>query len=316
MIVRATAPDNINPARADKVMQLGPEAVPALIHVFEHARQPRNVGGAACDQGLLAVALLSHARNGNEAARAFLQKVAQYEVKLYDFGGQRAVDLAKDFVRECKQETKTREPSVGTDEEIAELVATFGDRGDRRLKAMERLCKIGEPALLKVVEAMSDQSPHVRWNVALALGVKGLNTAVPHLVAVIKKQTKDSVKTWNDRGMPNYDLELVEHALISLGRLKARAASPVIKELIARGFDNDWGYIALAEIGDEEFLKDMVALAQDKSADVNVRIKAIKALGWSKTEETRRVLEEMSGKDENSSLRYEVKNALRISSSD
>jgi len=100
MIVRATAPDNLNPARANKVMELGSEAVPALIHVFEHPRQPGNVGGAACDQGLLAVALLSHACNGNERAAAFLRTIAEGKIQVYDFGGQRAFTLARDFVSE------------------------------------------------------------------------------------------------------------------------------------------------------------------------------------------------------------------------
>lgn len=126
LIVRATAPDNINPARADKVMELGPEAVPALIHVLEHALQHGNIGGAACDQGLLAVALLSHARSGNERAAASLRRIAEGKIQLYDSGGQRAFTLARDFV--SQQAKPAPEPAKDTDTEAARIKAEWHQR--------------------------------------------------------------------------------------------------------------------------------------------------------------------------------------------
>lgn len=99
MIVRATALDNMNPSKADEIVGLGSEGIPALIYVFENARQLGKSRGIACDQGMLAALILSRARKGNEAAQAFIRKIAQNQVQLYDFGGQRAFTLAQEFVK-------------------------------------------------------------------------------------------------------------------------------------------------------------------------------------------------------------------------
>lgn len=100
LVFRAAAPDNLNPSKADKIMEMGPEVVPALIHVIENPMQPGSTGGTACDQGMLAALLLSHAREGDQRAAAFLRKLANGDVQLYDHGGQRAYSLAQDFLKE------------------------------------------------------------------------------------------------------------------------------------------------------------------------------------------------------------------------
>ena len=113
-IIRATSPDNLDPSRADRLMELGPEAVPIFIDVFDNATQSDGSEVVICDQGMLAVALVSHASTGNEIAAAFLRRIASGQVCLHSHGGQRAVRLAREFT-----DSERTKPPRGMDRNIS-----------------------------------------------------------------------------------------------------------------------------------------------------------------------------------------------------
>ena len=182
MIVRATAPDNLDPSAAQRVMDLGPEAVPSLIDVLEHPRQPGNVGGAASDQGVLAVALLKHARSGNEPATAFLREIAQGKVQLYDFGGKRAYGLAQDFVREeqggSDQEMKSPLEETEHGEDAGSLFAPG------HLDTVRKSLTGG----IKGLSIVNEQLPSKFWNPCPIETITGINATIDAVMAKLKQE--------------------------------------------------------------------------------------------------------------------------------
>ena len=107
---------------------------------------------------------------------------------------------------------------------VPELVAALGSkRGLERQAARLSLVKIGEPAGPALIEALTDENKHRRWEAAKALGAICSPQAAPALVdALVDESTK---VRW-----------LAAEALIALERA---ALQPLLKALTV-DFDSIW----------------------------------------------------------------------------
>jgi formylglycine-generating enzyme required for sulfatase activity len=79
----------------NKILSLGPDCIPTVIDVFLRPQDPST--GIACNQAVLAIVLASFAGKGNRDAANFLCRIANDEVALFDFNGQAAYGIAKEF---------------------------------------------------------------------------------------------------------------------------------------------------------------------------------------------------------------------------
>ena len=90
------APTNIGLSDPGAIVNLGMDAVPVVINIF---LTPFDVScDIAGDQAIMAHALCKFANNGSAEARNFLERIVSGEVPLYDSGGQRAFEIAQEFL--------------------------------------------------------------------------------------------------------------------------------------------------------------------------------------------------------------------------
>lgn len=100
---------------------------------------------------------------------------------------------------------------------IQNLISQFKDsEGDVRLSAIEKLVKIGKPAVKPLIKALKDSNSNVRSSVTIVLGKIGDKRAVRPLIGVLHDRDK-----FTRRG-----------AAISLGMIgEERAVGPLIRLL-------------------------------------------------------------------------------------
>lgn len=92
---------------------LGDAAVPAIIDIFCNPKEPAT--GIACNQGNLAFLLSQLAKNGNPEAAAFLRRIADDEINLYDSGGQEAYEIAKEFIASANPSNEAKSAPTSDD---------------------------------------------------------------------------------------------------------------------------------------------------------------------------------------------------------
>jgi hypothetical protein len=76
------------------IVNLGPEAVEAVIELFQHPLTPNG----PVNQAVLSVALVQFAMQGDRRAAAFLQRIAAGEVAVVGSYADAALGVAKHFV--------------------------------------------------------------------------------------------------------------------------------------------------------------------------------------------------------------------------
>ena len=85
-----------SPPNVEFLNGLGDSAVQPIIDIFCHPRDATT--GVACNQGILACILSTLATRGNKEAAAFLVRVANNEIVVFDADGQGAWEIAKEYV--------------------------------------------------------------------------------------------------------------------------------------------------------------------------------------------------------------------------
>ena len=134
----------------------------------------------------------------------------------------------------------------------------YGSSANRADTAVSALTRIGEPAVLLLVEALTNSSNYELHGVAAALGRIGDKRAVDPLIQILNNK---------DVGRPQGDTPAKVSVAQALGKLKdARAVDTLIRTLLT---DKDavvrhCAAVALSEIGDERVVDALIKALDDE----------------------------------------------------
>jgi HEAT repeat protein len=153
----------------------------------------------------------------------------------------------------------------GDDRAVMSLVSLLKDESTAA-EAADSLAKIGMPAVLLLIDLLSDKAGHVRKHASSALGRIGDARAVEPLISLI-----------NDE-----DPEVRLHAVTALGQLKdERACKPLVSLLKDEPETRikELTILTLADIADPYAVKQLTVVARDTGEQNNLRAAAVTALG-------------------------------------